>query len=117
MRGLPCLRYRTRLFGAVACWMCRRIRDLLRHDAGSRILPEMTADTGTRGDPVMSLARLAAIDEQYEIEPELEGFVAGYAQWVADQEGNATEQADDDQAAAGRLLAECYKPNLGCVSP
>lgn len=68
-------------------------------------VPQMTADTGARGDAVMSIARLAGIDTQHaDIHPELTVFVDGYAQWVAEQESSIAAQAEDDQAAARRIV-------------
>lgn len=68
-------------------------------------VPQMTADTGARGDPVLSLARLANIDNlDSDIQPELIAFVDGYAMWVAEQERGTSEQPADDHTAAKRIV-------------
>jgi len=68
-------------------------------------VPQMTADTGARGDPVLSLARLSDIDNLHScIQPELAAFVDGYATWVAEQERSISEQSADDRAAAKRIV-------------
>jgi hypothetical protein len=68
-------------------------------------VPQMTADTGARGDPVLSLARLSDIDNLHSgVQPELAAFVDGYAAWVAEQEHSISEQPADDHAAAKRIV-------------
>ena len=68
-------------------------------------VPQMTADTGARGDSVLSIARLFAIDEMHAgIQPELSAFVDEYANWVSEQECSISEQSADDRAAANRIV-------------
>ncbi|NMG17498.1 helicase-related protein [Aromatoleum bremense] len=68
-------------------------------------VPQMTADTGARGDSVLSLARLSAIgDMNAGIQPELTAFVDGYANWVSEQKCSISEQSADDHAAANRIV-------------
>lgn len=68
-------------------------------------VPQMTADTGSRGDPVLSLARLSGIDNLHaNIQSELIAFVDGYAAWVAEQERSISGQSADDRAAAKRIV-------------
>ncbi len=68
-------------------------------------VPQMTADTGAYGDPVLSLVRLSDIDNLHSgIQPELAAFVDGYASWVAKQERSISEQSADDRAAAKRIM-------------
>ena len=68
-------------------------------------VPQMTADTGARGDPVLSLAKLSDIDNLHlGVQPELAAFVDGYAAWVAEQERSISEQPADDHAAANRIV-------------
>ncbi len=65
-------------------------------------VPQMTADTGSGGELVLSLARLADIDNAHiSLLPKLDDFISGYASWVASQEGNIPP---DDCAAAGRMV-------------
>lgn len=72
-------------------------------------VPQMTADTGALGDPVLSLARLSGIDEMHaDIQPELTSFVDGYANWVSDQECSISEKSADDRAAANRIVGRMH---------
>ncbi|RDH87664.1 MAG: helicase [endosymbiont of Escarpia spicata] len=68
-------------------------------------VPQMTADTGSGGEPVLSLARLADIDNVHAtLLPELDDFISGYASWVASQQGNIPGLPADDRAAASRMV-------------
>lgn len=68
-------------------------------------VPQMTADTGSGGEPVLSLARLAGIDNAHAtLLPELDDFISGYASWVASQQGNIPRLSADDRAAADRMV-------------
>ncbi|SVC05575.1 uncharacterized protein METZ01_LOCUS258429, partial [marine metagenome] len=68
-------------------------------------VPQMTADTGSGGEPVLSLARLAKIDNEHaSLLPELDGFISGYASWVAKQEGEIPALPADDREAASRIV-------------
>lgn len=68
-------------------------------------VPQMTADTGARGDPVLSLARLSDIYNQHaSVKPALTVFVEGYAKWVSEQGRCISEQSTDDRAAAERIV-------------
>lgn len=68
-------------------------------------VPQMTADTGLGGEPVLSLARLADIDNaRATLLPELDDFISGYASWVASQQGNIPGLSADDRAAADRMV-------------
>lgn len=69
-------------------------------------VPQMTADTAAGGDAVLSLARLTAIDKAPEdLYSELANFIDGYVDWVAGQLSNITDLANEDRAAANRLVA------------
>jgi hypothetical protein len=68
-------------------------------------VPQMTADTGSGGEPVLSLARLADIDNDHTtLLPELDDFISGYASWVASQQANILSLPADDRAAASRMV-------------
>lgn len=68
-------------------------------------VPQMTADTGSEGEPVLSLARLADIDNAHAtLLPELDDFISGYANWVANQQGDISGLPADDHAAASRMV-------------
>lgn len=68
-------------------------------------VPQMTADTGSGGEPILSLARLADIDNAHAtLLPELADFISGYASWVASQQGNIAGLPADDRAAANRMV-------------
>lgn len=67
-------------------------------------VPQMTADTGSGGEPVLSLARLADIDNAHAtLLPELDDFISEYASWVASQQGNIPGLPAEDHAAASRM--------------
>ena len=73
-------------------------------------VPQMTADTGSEGEPILSLARLADIDSMHAtLLPELEGFTSEYASWVADQQGKIPGLATDDQTTASRMVKRMDK--------
>jgi hypothetical protein len=68
-------------------------------------VPQMTADTGSGGEPILSLARLADIDNAHAtLLPELADFISGYASWVASQQINIAGLPADDRAAANRMV-------------
>lgn len=68
-------------------------------------VPQMTADTGTRGDQVLSLARLSRIHELHtDLQPELAAFVDDYATWVHDQENSISERSVDDHTTVKRIV-------------
>ncbi len=68
-------------------------------------VPQMTADTGSGGEPILSLARLADIDNAHAtLLPELADFISGYASWVASQQVNIAGLPADDRAAANRMV-------------
>lgn len=68
-------------------------------------VPQMTADTGTGGESVLSLAQFAHMDKEYEkLLPKLGDFIGGYARWVHDQQDKVHSFDIDDQAAAGRIV-------------
>jgi hypothetical protein len=67
-------------------------------------VPQMTADTGSGGEPVLSLARLANIDNAHAtLLLELDDFISGYGSWVASQQDSIAGLPDDDHAAATRM--------------
>lgn len=68
-------------------------------------VPQMTADTGFGGEPVLSLARLADIDKTYAtLLSELAAFVDGYETWVSDQQGHILSLPSDDHDAGRRIV-------------
>lgn len=68
-------------------------------------VPQMTADTGSGGEPVLSLARLGDIDIAHSnLLPELDDFINGYASWVASQQSNIPGLPADDRVAASRMV-------------
>ncbi len=69
-------------------------------------VPQMTADTGTGGEPVLSLACLAEIDGTHAtLLPRLAAFVDGYATWVATQQGQISDLPIADHAAGNRIVS------------
>ena len=68
-------------------------------------VPQMTADTGSGGEPVLSLARLADIDNVHtSLLPGLDDFISRYAIWGANQQNNISGLPADDRAAASRMV-------------
>ena len=68
-------------------------------------VPQMTADTGSGVEPVLSLVRLAGIDKDHAtLLPELDKFIRGYASWVENQKGNISGIPVDDLATAERIV-------------
>lgn len=68
-------------------------------------VPQMTADTGLGGEPVLSMVRLADIDNAHAtLLPELDDFINGYANWVVNQQGNISGLPADDREAAKRMV-------------
>ena len=68
-------------------------------------VPQMTADTGSGGEPVLSLARLTEIDNAYAtLLPELTAFVDGYVTWVSGRQGDVSSLSPDDHAAGRRIV-------------
>lgn len=68
-------------------------------------VPTMTADTGSAGESVLSLANLAAIDSQQDkLLAELELFVSGYSEWVEKEIRSITTLPPGDREVAGRLV-------------
>lgn len=69
-------------------------------------VPQMTADTASGGDAVLSLARLTSIDTApLDLFSELTQFINGYVGWVAEQASNISDLANEDCKAANRLVA------------
>lgn len=69
-------------------------------------VPQMTADTGSGGEPVLSLARLAEIHDMYPtLLPALAAFVDEYAEWVTRQQGQISVLQLDDHVVGNRLVA------------
>ncbi|MBC8270594.1 MAG: helicase [Gammaproteobacteria bacterium] len=69
-------------------------------------VPQMTEDSGSAAEPVLSLARLAEIDNVHTtlLLDELDDFINGYASWVASQQSNIPGLSADDRAAANRIV-------------
>jgi len=95
--------------GCAANWEVKdgKVAELRSETMPAVEVPQMTANTGSGGEPVLSLARLADIDNAHEILlSELDDFISGYASWVASQQGNIPGLSADDRAAASRMV-EC----------
>lgn len=68
-------------------------------------VPQMTADTASVGEPVLSLARLADMDERdSSLIPGLDNFISGYASWVAKQQKSISDLPTCDREAACRMV-------------
>ena len=93
--------------GCAANWELKdgKVAELRSETMPAVEVPQMTADTGSGGEPVLSLARLADIDNAHvNLLPELDDFINGYASWVASQQGNIRSLPADDRAAADRMV-------------
>ena len=93
--------------GCAANWEIKdgKVAELRSETMPAVEVPQMTADTGSGGEPVLSLARLADIDNTHAtLLSELDDFISGYASWVASQQGNIPDLPADDRAAADRMV-------------
>ena len=93
--------------GCAANWDVKdgKVVELFSETMPAVEVPQMTADTGSEGEPVLLLARLAKIDNDHaSLLPELDGFISGYASWVASQEGEISDLPSDDRKAANRMV-------------
>lgn len=93
--------------GCAANWKIKdgKVVELRSETMPAVEVPQMTADTGSGGEPVLSLARLADIDNaRATLLPELDDFISGYASWVAIQQGIVQGLPADDRAAASRMV-------------
>ena len=93
--------------GCAANWEVEdgKVTELRSETMPSVEVPQMTADTGSGGESVLSLARLADINNAHAtLLPELDDFISGYANWVASQQGNIPGLPADDRAAASRMV-------------
>lgn len=69
-------------------------------------VPQMTADTGTGKEPVLSLERLSGFDATHEmLLPELVAFTDGYNHWVGDQKTSIDGISTKDQQPAHRIVS------------
>ena len=89
--------------GAAADWTVEngRVREIRAEFLPAVEVPQVTADTGG-GDPVLSLAYLADATVP-DWRAALEGFVAGYAAWVAKRQAEAEAMAPPWRAAGERI--------------
>ena len=93
--------------GSAADWEVKdgKVVELRSETMPTVEVPQMTADTGQGGEPVLSLARLAEIDNGHiTLLPELDDFITGYADWVASQQDNIPGLPADDLAVADRMV-------------
>ncbi len=68
-------------------------------------VPQMTADTETGEQSVLSLARLVTIDTiQSALAPSLEQFIGGYSDWISKQKKTLLTLTSEDQIIANRII-------------
>ena len=68
-------------------------------------VPQMTADTGSGGEPVLLLARLKDFDNAYPtLLPELAAFINNYETWVSHRQGDISSLSSADHAAGRRIV-------------
>jgi hypothetical protein len=73
-------------------------------------VPQMTADTGSGGEEALSLAKLAAIDSDYDrILLSLNAFVDGYREWACTQQAQLSNLPSEDVGAGKRITARIEK--------
>lgn len=73
-------------------------------------VPQMTADVGSKGESVLSLTRLADINNAHAaLMPELDNFISGYENWVTSQRDSISGISADDRAAASRMVEHMNK--------
>ena len=93
--------------GCAADWEVKdgKVVELCSETMPAVEVPQMTPDTGSGGESVLSLARLAEIGQgRAALLPELDDFIRGYANWVEDQRGIIPGLLADDRAAANRMV-------------
>lgn len=103
------LQYRHRYIyavghGAAVDWVVEdgRVREIRSEFLPAVEVPQVTADTGSDGDRVLSLDYLAD-PERVDWRAALDGFVAGYADWVTNQQGEVTVLDEPWAVAGGRI--------------
>lgn len=92
--------------GCAADWVVidGRVTELCTQTMPVVEVPQMTADTGSGGDTVLSLAVLSRLDDCPDpLASELPAFVEGYAAWAAQQQETLFRLSVDDGAAAERI--------------
>ena len=93
--------------GCAADWELRdgKVVELRSQAIPTVEVPQMTADTGSGGEPVLTLARLTDIDNAYAtLLSELAAFVDGYATWVSHRQGDISSLPPDDHDAGERIV-------------
>jgi hypothetical protein len=71
--------------------------------------PQMTADTGSVVDNVLSIACLSTIDtDSLQVEAELATFIDDYETWVTDQGNAVGKLAPDDRPAGERIVMRMH---------
>ena len=93
--------------GCAADWEVRdgRVVELRSETLPAVEVPQMTADTGSGGEPVLSMARLADLNNAHAtLLPEFDGFIGEYANWVVGQQGSIPGRPADDHAPANRMV-------------
>ncbi len=93
--------------GCAATWEVEegQVLELRAETMPSVEVPQMTADTGSHDWSVLSLSRLADIDNHRStVLSELAEFIDEYSAWIAKQRETIAHLPVDDQAAATRIV-------------
>ena len=93
--------------GCAANWELEdgKVKELISETMPEVEVPQMLADTGSDGKPVLSLSRLAGMDKEHaNLLPELKRFIREYTKWVAGQQAHASGLAAEDRATAERMV-------------
>lgn len=97
--------------GCAADWEVRdgKVIELCSEPIPTVEVPQMTADTGSGGERVLTLARLTNIDNVHAtILPELAAFVDGYETWVSRRQKDISSLPPDDHDAGERIVKRMY---------
>lgn len=93
--------------GCAADWRTRdnKVIELRSETMPTVEVPQMTADTGSDDELILSLARLADIDRTHtSLLPGLADFVQHYADWVNTEQNRIPGLRPDDQVTAQRMV-------------
>ena len=93
--------------GCAADWKVKddKVVELSSETMPAVEVPQMTADTGSGGEPVLSLERLADIENNCaSLIPELRDFVDDYADWVTCQQGEISDLPPEDHEPGSRMV-------------
>lgn len=98
--------------GCAADWEERggKVTELRTETMPAVEVPQMTADTGSGGEAILSLARLARFDVEHDqLAAGLSDFVDGYHEWAGNQQAELPGLSPDERPAGERIAARSKK--------